>query len=114
MLHLRLAVLTLALTMIGVVYSQDKKPDDKKPDDKPPPVKLKGTLPQHYKKLGLRDDQLQRIYKIRADSRAKQDELRAKIDKLKADERELLEKALTPEQLKRLREIKLGDKPSDK
>ena len=28
MLHPRLAVLALALTMIGVVYAQDKKPDD--------------------------------------------------------------------------------------
>ena len=111
MLHLRLAVLTLA--MIGVAYSQDKKPDDKKPDDKPP-VKLKGYLPQHYKKLGLRDDQLQRIYKIRADSKAKQDELLAKIAKLKADEKELLEKALTADQIKRLREIRTGDKPTEK
>ena len=109
MLHLRLAVLTLTLTMIGVVYAQDKKPDDKKPDDKPL-VKLKGYLPQHFKKLGLRDDQLQRIYKVRADSKAKQDELKAKIDKLKADEKEQLEKVLTPEQIKRLRELRTGEK----
>ena len=110
MLHLRLAV--LALAMIGVSYAQDKKPDDKKPDDKPPAVKLKGYLPQHYKKLGLRDDQLQQIYKIRGDSKAKQDELRAKIEKLKADEKEQLEKALTPDQIKRLRELRTGDKPT--
>ena len=113
MLHLRMGAIALALTLIGVVYSQDKKPDDKKPDDKPP-VKLKGSLPPNYKKLGLRDDQVQKILKIRADSRAKQDELLERIKKLKADEKELVEKVLTPEQMKRLREIKLGDKPTDK
>ena len=113
MLHLRLAILTLTLTLIGVAYCQDKKPDDKKPDDKPP-VKLKGSLPTHYKRLGLRDDQVQKILKIRAESRAKQDELLAKIKKLKDDANDQVEKVLTPEQMKRLREIKLGDKPSDK
>ena len=111
MMHLRVAVLTL--TLIGVAYGQDKKPDDKKPDDKPA-VKLKGYLPQHYKKLGLRDDQLQRIYKIRADTKAKTDELKAKMDKLRADEKAQLEKALTAEQLKRLRELQTGDKPTEK
>ena len=112
MLHLRLAVLAMALAMIGVSYAQDKKPDDKKPEEKPP-VKLKGSLPQHYKKLGLRDDQLQRIYKIRGDSKAKQEELRAKIEKVKTDEKEQLEKALTPDQIKRLRELRNGDKPAE-
>ena len=111
MMHLRVAV--LALTLIGVAYGQDKKPDDKKPDDKPA-VKLKGTLPTYYKRLGLRDDQVQKILKIRADAKAKTDELTAKIKKLKDDANEQVEKILTPEQMKRLREIKLGDKPSDK
>ncbi len=112
MLHMRLAV--LALAMIGVAYAQDKKPDDKKTDDKPTPVKLKGYLPQHYKKLGLLDNQLQKVYKIRADTKAKTDELNAKIAKLKADEREQLEKSLTAEQLKRLRELRTGEKPTEK
>ena len=112
MLHLRLAV--LALAMIGIASAQDKKPDDKKTDDKPPPVKLKGYLPQHYKKLGLLDNQLQKIYKIRGETKAKTDELKAKIDKLKADEKEQVEKVLTSDQLKRLREIRSGDKPSEK
>jgi Spy/CpxP family protein refolding chaperone len=112
MLHLRLAL--LALAMIGVAYAQDKKPDDKKPDDKTPPVKLRGQLPKNYKQLGLLDTQLQKIYKIRADARAKGDELRAKLAKLKDDETEQLEKVLTPEQLKRLREIRSGVKPTEK
>jgi Spy/CpxP family protein refolding chaperone len=111
---LRMGAIALTLAMIGVVYSQDKKPDDKKPDDKKPPVKLKGYLPQNWKKLGLRDDQVQKIYKIRADAKAKADELKAKLDKLKAEEKEQLEKVLTPEQLKRLREIRTGEKPTEK
>ena len=112
MLHLRVALLSLAL--IGVIYAQDKKPDDKKPDDKPPPVKLKGPMPTYYKKLGLSDVQVQKILKIRADTRAKVDELKAKIEKLTTDEKENLKKVLTPDQIKRLREIKLDEKPSEK
>jgi hypothetical protein len=111
MMHMRVAV--LALTLIGVAYGQDKKTEDKKPDEKPA-VKLKGSLPTYYKRLGLRDDQVQKILKIRAETKAKTDELTAKIKKLRDDGNEQVEKVLTPEQMKRLREIKLGDKPSDK
>ena len=118
MLYLRMSLIAMALTMVGAAYFQekkdDKKTDDKKTDDKPPAVKLKGPLPTHYNRLGRRDDQVQKILKIRLDYRTKQDELKAKMDKLKVEEKELLEKALTPDQLKRLREIKSGDKPSDK
>ena len=100
MLYLRAGVMALALSMLGAASFQDKKPDDKKPDNPAPAVKVKGTLPTFYKKLGLRDDQMQQVYKIRSDSRTKQEELRRKIDKLRADEKEALEKVLTPEQLK--------------
>jgi hypothetical protein len=105
------AALTVAVC-VGLALGQDKKPDDKKPDEKPPvvAVKLKGALPQHFKKLGLRDDQIQKVYKIRSESKAKQDELRAKIEKLKADERSDLDKLLTADQRGRLVELRSGGK----
>ena len=93
---------------LGLVGAQVK--DKEKEPDKAPPVKLKGQLPTFYKSLGLRDDQRQAILKIRAESKAKQDELRAAIEKLRADERGLLEKVLTADQIKRLRELRTGDK----
>jgi hypothetical protein len=91
----------LLLALIGAVYSQDTP-------------KLRGQLPQNYGKLGLRDDQKQAIYKVRADYKTKIDQLRKQLEKLRADEKEALEKLLTPEQLKRLKEIRSGEKSTDK
>jgi len=108
-----MGVIALSLALIGVAYSQDKKPDDKKTDDKPPVV-AKDKLPQYYKRLGLREEQQQRIFKIRADAKAKVDDLDAKLKKVRADEKQQLEKVLTPEQLKLLRELRSGEKASDK
>jgi hypothetical protein len=93
--------LVLVLALIGAVYSQDTP-------------KLRGQLPQYFGKLGLRDDQKQAIYKVRADYKVKKDQLQKQLDKLKADEKEALEKLLTPEQLKRLKEIRSGEKSTDK
>lgn len=105
------SVLTLAV-FVGLAVGQDKKPDDKKGEEKPQAgaVKLKGYLPQHFKKLGRRDDQLQAVYKIRASSKAKQDELKEKIEKVRADEKADLEKVLSADQLKRLKALRAGDK----
>lgn len=111
MVYVRLVVTLLALTLLGAASFQEKD-KDKKPEDKTP-AKLKGYLPPLYKKLGLRDDQTQKIYKIRGDFKTKTEELKRQIEKLKSDEKEALEKVLTPEQLKRLKELRLGEK-SDK
>jgi Spy/CpxP family protein refolding chaperone len=107
MIYLRVGVVVLALALLGAVYAQDK---DKSTKDDKPAVKVRGQLPPYYKKLGLRDDQIQKIYKIRADYKSKIDDLKKKMDQLKADEKESLEKVLTPEQQKRLRELRLGGK----
>jgi hypothetical protein len=119
MLRFRLigAVLLIALFGAGLYgQGEDKKGDkkgDKKPDEKPPPVlPVRGTLPQYYKKLGLRDDQKQSIYKIRATHKAKVEELKRQLQELKDREKEALEKVLTPEQLKRLRQLRSGEKVS--
>jgi hypothetical protein len=109
MLYFRLGVTVLALTLLGAAYLQDPKPGSKKSDDKEVP-KLRGQLPAYYKKLGLRDDQVQKIYRIRADYKAKVEDLKRKMDRLKSEEKESLEKVLTPEQLKRLKELRTGEK----
>ncbi|MFO0928891.1 MAG: hypothetical protein U0736_18035 [Gemmataceae bacterium] len=122
MLWLRAAVLVLCLSLLGAAYLQ--KPDEKvKPDDKPKveekapavvPGKVKGSLPANFKRLGLRDDQVQQIYRVRADYKEKADKLRQQIERLKAEEKAALEKILTAEQQKRLREIRMGDKPVER
>jgi hypothetical protein len=78
--------------------------------DKPkePDKKLKGALPQHDKALGLTDKQKQSVYKLRAEYKDKFDELEKTKAKLKAEEKEALEKLLTPEQLNELKKLRAG------
>ncbi len=107
-LHFGVAVLSVAL--LGAVY-QEKNKESRSED---PPAKLKGQLPPYFKKVGLSEEQIQKIYKIRADYKIKMDELKKKLEQTKAEEKELMEKVLTPTQLKKLRELRSGEKPSDK
>jgi len=84
-------------------------------DPKPPP-KARGQLYQHWKELGLTKDQVQRIYQLQADYRAKIDELERKAKELRREERAKAEEILTPAQKARLKEILLGtaEPPKDK
>jgi hypothetical protein len=79
-------------------------------DDKPA-VKVKGTLPAGFKRLGLTPEQTREVYRVRSDYRTKIDELQTKIDQLRREERLALEKVLTPAQKERLREIRAGETP---
>ena len=107
MVHVRLTlglgVLALVLVGGGFLFGDDKKPDDKEP-------KAKGTLPQHWKKLGLTDDQTQKVYKIETNYRTKIDALKQQIEALKDEEKGEMEKLLTDAQKARLKELKLGEK----
>jgi hypothetical protein len=112
----RLRLLVAVLFVSGVtagflVGADDKKPDEKKPDD---PVKVTGHLPPNWAKLGLSNDQKQDIYKIQLKYTTKIDKLKAEIEALKAEEDAERYKVLTEEQKKKLKEIKLGEKPADK
>lgn len=109
MTRVHVGVTLLALAMLAPAY-QDKGKEKKAEE----PPKLRGTLPPNFKKLGLRDDQVQAIYKTRADYRAKIDQLNKQIAKLREEEKEALDKVLTAEQRKRLKEIRTGGKGSDK
>lgn len=76
--------------------------------------KIKGTLPANWGKLGLTDDQKQKVYKVQAEYKDKIADLEKQIKELKEKERGEMEKVLTDEQKKRLKEI-LGSKaPDDK
>jgi Spy/CpxP family protein refolding chaperone len=100
------------LLVLGVAFSQDAK-DDKKAG-KEPPVKLRGFLPMHFGKLGLRDDQKQAIYRIQGEYKGKIEELNRKIAQLKAEQKDAMDKVLTAEQRTRLKELRSGEKIKDK
>jgi len=70
--------------------------------------KPRGQLYSKWKELGLSKDQIEKIYKIQSEHRAKIDKLAAEIKKLRADERAEAEKVLTPAQQARLKELLSG------
>jgi hypothetical protein len=109
MARIHIGVTLLALAVLGAAY-QDKDKDKKGEE----PTKLKGQLPPYFKKVGLSDEQVQKVYKIRNDYKVKMDDLKKKMDQLKADEKDAMEKVLTSTQLKRLKELRSGEKASGK
>jgi Spy/CpxP family protein refolding chaperone len=110
MARVRLLVACLMLGLVGFVFAQDKDTAKDKPKDNPDDKKLKGFLPAGFKKLGLTEKQVQAIYKIQADYRAKKDEITRQLNRLKEAEREEIEKTLTDAQKKELKAIRTGEK----
>ena len=102
MYRLRFGLTVLSVALLGgLLLGQDTKKTDKEP----PP---RGQLPQYYKRLGLSDEQLTAVRKIRGEYRTKIEKLRQEIADLQKEERTKLEQVLTPEQRARLREIRAG------
>jgi hypothetical protein len=69
---------------------------------------VKGYLPANYGKLGLSDEQKQKVYKIQADYKAKAESLERQLAALKTEQKSALEGVLTPAQKTKLKEILLG------
>jgi len=101
-------IVLLGLAFLAPGHSQETKKEEKKKEE--PPAKLKGYLPQFFGKLGLSAEQKQKIYKIRADVKAKLDDLDKQKNKIRAEEKEALEKVLTPDQFKQLKALRTGEK----
>jgi TolA-binding protein len=122
MSRLRLIPVLLVAALFGASggFSQEKKepPKDVKESSKEKDskekeaVKFKGSLPSRWGQIGLSEDQKQHVYKIQGQYRDEIDKLQAKIDDLKAQQKKEMEKVLTEEQKKRLRELLLGEKDS--
>ncbi len=97
-----LAVLFAGLVVLsGGLVGQDPKKDE-------PPVKVKGVLPANWKKIGLTDDQVQKIYKVQNKYDDEIEKLQAKIDVAKTDRTKEMKAVLTADQKKRLDDILTG------
>src|SRR4051794_31928732 len=104
MARVRLLAACLMLRLLRFLSSQDKDTAKEKPkDNKPEEKKLKGFLPMNFKKLGLSEKQVQTIYRIQADYKAKKDEVAKQLAKLKDAEKDEIEKVLTDAQKKDLK-----------
>jgi Spy/CpxP family protein refolding chaperone len=93
------AFLVLAAVLTGPVAGQDGKKKDE------PVVKYKGTLPANWKKLGLTDEQVQKVYKVQTVYGDKIDKLKEEIRGLEAKRDKERYEVLTAEQKKRLEEL---------
>jgi hypothetical protein len=107
--RLVLAIVLLAGLVTPAVVGQDKA----KVKEKEGTGKLRGTLPANYGKLGLSEEQKQKIYEIRDKFRAKIDDLQKQISDARELERRDIERVLTSAQRERLRDIITGKAPGD-
>jgi Spy/CpxP family protein refolding chaperone len=100
-----LAVLILAC---GLLHG-----DDPKPDPKPAGSGKKMSLPAKWSKLGLSEEQKQKVRTIRGDYASRIEVLRLQIAKLQKEEKAELFKLLTEGQKKRLRELASDETPTE-
>ncbi|MBL8793969.1 MAG: hypothetical protein JNM56_08690 [Planctomycetia bacterium] len=106
MIRLRgVLVLLLVLFALGSVSLGQTAKDE--------PAKFKGVLPQNWGKLGLSDEQKQKVYKVQNDYDQKIATLEKQLKDLKSQEKVEMEKVLTDAQKARLREILLGKVPAE-
>jgi TolA-binding protein len=77
-------------------------------------TKVRGQLPQNWGKLGLSDEQKQKVYSAQAKYRDKIDSLKKQIAELQDKEKKEMEDVLTSAQKTRLREIVTGKVPAEK
>jgi Spy/CpxP family protein refolding chaperone len=89
------AMIAAVIGLSGFALAQEKKEASR----------VRGTLPPNWAKLGLTDAQKQQAYKVEQDYRTQIEALQAQIKDLQAKERAELDKILTAEQKKRLREL---------
>jgi len=97
------AVIGLALLVADRGFSQQDKTE--------PAPKVKGQLPKLWSKIGLSDEQKQKVFATRATFGAKIDDLKLKIKRLQSEEKAELEKILTDDQKTALRRLLLEQGP---
>jgi hypothetical protein len=95
MMKIRVVVGVLGILLLagGWIQGQAEKP------------RAKGQLPPNWSKLGLSDEQRQKVYSIQSEYRSKVDALEAQIKALRKQELSEVSKVLTSGQKTRLREI---------
>ena len=104
----RLAFAAVVVMLLGgLVVAEDKTPDTKAPAAS----HGRGSLPQHWGKLGLSDDQKQKVRAIRDQYRGQLNDLEQQIKELRKKERAEMEAVLTDAQKQRLREIMNASAP---
>ncbi len=110
MYHRRIAgAVLVAFVACGLVWAQDAP----KPGAKPTAAnqagqageKLTGRLPNNYAKVGVTDEQRQKIYALQKQYDDQIDALMKQVEELRQKRDKELEKVLTPEQREKLKAL---------
>jgi Spy/CpxP family protein refolding chaperone len=80
-------------------------------DDKAPPKR--GILPAGWRKLGLSDEQKQKVFAVQERYRGQIRELESKIKELRARRQDEMMSVLTPDQRQQLRKLALEKAPAE-
>src|SRR3954467_12533336 len=90
MRRFRLAILGLGFVFLtgGWLLGQGQDKDKKAGDDKdaPPVTVIRGRLPQHYKQLGLSDEQKEKTLRVMGKYRGRISALEQQVKSLRAEE----------------------------
>jgi hypothetical protein len=70
--------------------------------------KVRGQLPPGWKKIGLSDDQVQKVYRIQGQYRARISKLETELRELRTEERSAMFRVLTDDQKTKLRKLAEG------
>jgi hypothetical protein len=99
----RVVLVVVFLGCLAVcLTAADTKPGDPKDPPPPPP---KGQLPPNWKKIGLTDDQVKKIYTVQGEYHAKISALEEQIKALRAEQFKKEIEVLTDAQKARLKEL---------
>ncbi|HEX4588513.1 MAG TPA: hypothetical protein VH120_01195 [Gemmataceae bacterium] len=112
MKQLRLLAVAAGLVIVSAPWVAGQ--DAGKPATKDSTGKMRGQLPPNWGKLGLSDEQKQKVYSAQAKYRDKIDSLKKQIADLQDKEKKEMEDVLTAAQKTRLREIMSGKAPAEK
>lgn len=93
--------------LLGTTPAQEAKKGGTAPQAKEDDVKLRGQLPPNWGKIGLSEEQKQKIYQIQNKYNAEIARLEAQVKELRAKRDQEMRSVLTEEQKKRLEEILL-------
>src|SRR5215204_5040750 len=105
----RMVVAALALAVVTSPWVVGDEPVR----GREPAPKMRGQLPQNWGKLGLSDEQKQKVYEVQAKHRAKIEALERQMAELKDQQKKEMDGILTTAQKARLREILSGKVPAD-
>ena len=107
---MKLSIVPLSLLLVALSFLNQPPvsvaDSDAKSATVPADATKRGRLPANYGKIGLSDDQRERIYALQSSYEARLAPLREELERLTQDRDSKIEETLTAGQRQRLKELK--------